>query len=448
VLRKLWLLLACLLVAVPAAAQITPTYTFVNGTVIDADEVNTNFALLGSALNRTGGTMTGTLTARQITPATTDTYDLGVTGTRFKNLWLSGNADIDGTIDVADDATFAGDVSVTGTLTLSSAVSGLAIPDSDSSQALSFETSSNLTADRTLTLVPGDSDRTITLSGNPTLNDWFDQSVKSDASPSFSAVTLSGSSVSGPLLNATGSTTGNYGMVVIPTVTPSTSTAYGLNLIPTLNPIAGSLAAAQIIQGTVKEANTGTHSVFADLYLQPLTVTSGSATVTRTANLYIPGVASATVTDANYAIYAAGGTIAAVDGFREHSRAFNMGATQAVAYASGNFSVSSGTWTVESGDQDVFSYRVVGDTAFVTIGLSSTSYSGSGNELVVDLPVTPAESVNLPCMVRSAGVVQLAWCIVNSGTAQVGIFLANPSNAIPASTNGLGVYAQLSFKVS
>jgi hypothetical protein len=121
-------LVSLLLVGAPAAAQITPTYTFTAGTVIDQDEVNANFALLANALNRTGGTMTGTLTAQQITPSATDTYDLGVTGTRFRNLWLSDNADIDGTLDVAgattlgDDLSVGGDLSVTGAFSLTGAL--------------------------------------------------------------------------------------------------------------------------------------------------------------------------------------------------------------------------------------------------------------------------------------------------------------------------------------
>src|SRR5690606_11168492 len=43
-----------------------------------------------------------------------------------------------------------------------------------------------------LTFNVGDADRTITLSGNPTLNDWFNQSVKSTASPTFAGATISG----------------------------------------------------------------------------------------------------------------------------------------------------------------------------------------------------------------------------------------------------------------
>lgn len=63
----------------------------------------------------------------------------------------------------------------------------LGLIDTNASHYLRLSCGSNITADRTLTLSPGDAARTITLSGNPTLSDWFDQSVKSGDAPTFSA---------------------------------------------------------------------------------------------------------------------------------------------------------------------------------------------------------------------------------------------------------------------
>jgi hypothetical protein len=75
-------------------------------------------------------------------------------------------------------------------LTLGS--SGLNLKDTNASHNLNIVAGSDLTANRILTLTTGDSARTITLSGNPTLDDWFDQSVKSGASPTFANITDSG----------------------------------------------------------------------------------------------------------------------------------------------------------------------------------------------------------------------------------------------------------------
>lgn len=64
------------------------------------------------------------------------------------------------------------------------------IEDSNASHYLTFVLSSNLTANRNLAIATGDSDRTITLSGSPTLDDWFNQSVKTTANPQFTTIEL------------------------------------------------------------------------------------------------------------------------------------------------------------------------------------------------------------------------------------------------------------------
>lgn len=75
---------------------------------------------------------------------------------------------------------------------------GLKVLDTNASHALSIVPGSDLSAARTLTITTGDAARTITLSGNPTLADWFDQNVKSSATVTFSAVILSGGQVAFP----------------------------------------------------------------------------------------------------------------------------------------------------------------------------------------------------------------------------------------------------------
>ncbi len=69
---------------------------------------------------------------------------------------------------------------------------GIHILDTDASHDLILAVGSNLAADRILTFATGDAARTLTLNGNPTLNDWFDQAVKEASSPSFAGLTLAG----------------------------------------------------------------------------------------------------------------------------------------------------------------------------------------------------------------------------------------------------------------
>ena len=86
------------------------------------------------------------------------------------------------------NARCVGKADSTTSLILPCDVGDVRLPDSDGTHSVVFRTSSDLTADRILTVVPGDAARTVTLSGNPTLNDWFDQSVKTTGTaPSFNA---------------------------------------------------------------------------------------------------------------------------------------------------------------------------------------------------------------------------------------------------------------------
>ncbi len=445
---KRWMGVLLGLLALPALAhaQISPTYTFTDGTVISSAQVNANFALLANALNRTGGTMTGTLTSRDLVPSTTATYDLGLTGSRYRDGWLSRNL------------TVGGNVTVGGTFGL---------PDTNASHSLLLAAGSNITSDRTLTFTTGDASRTITLSGSPTLNDWFDQNVKTTATPSFNGATL------------TGSRTAQAGLSVLNTVTGSGTNVYTAYIGGTLNPLAGEVAAGLVVSTTINEAGSGNHSFLAGQYLPAPTITSGAATVSNAATLYVGGAPSATVSGGAYAVYVASGVVrfgGAVEaastlsvtgattlsstlgvtglasftaGIRELGRTFNAGDTQTVTHSASNFTGSgSMTWTVASGDQRTFSYRRLGDTAWVTLDLTETSISGTpSTALNVTLPVAAAESVRVPCYYADNGTPGIGFGIVSASSAVLSIYKAGAANWT-ASTNLTDVACHLALKVS
>src|SRR6185436_612662 len=60
--------------------------------------------------------------------------------------------------------------------------------DTNPSHYLQITNAEDLTGAHSLGLITGDTNRTITLSGNPTLADWFNQSVKSTAAVTFVTV--------------------------------------------------------------------------------------------------------------------------------------------------------------------------------------------------------------------------------------------------------------------
>lgn len=109
-LRKLCLVLSLLLVAVPANAQLNLSYTsFQPGQTISSTQFTANFtAISNNAFNRAGGELIGSVTF-----GTHNTYDIGTTTHRLRDLWIGRNVDIDGTLDVAGAANFAG-ITVTG----------------------------------------------------------------------------------------------------------------------------------------------------------------------------------------------------------------------------------------------------------------------------------------------------------------------------------------------
>ena len=105
--------------------------------------------------------------------------------------------DADRTLILSDDVTvgdwFDQDVKTTVSPTFVGVTvgnTGLHILDIDESNYLAISAGSNLISNRQLTITTGDADRTLTISGDPTIADWFDQSVKTTSSPVFNAVTV------------------------------------------------------------------------------------------------------------------------------------------------------------------------------------------------------------------------------------------------------------------
>lgn len=94
-------------------------FTFSPNTTILSAQVNSNFSTLGTnAVNSTGDTMTGTLTCRNLAASTDATYDIGTSGVKFRQLFLSGAATV-GSLTSAGALTVSGSgASITGGTTV------------------------------------------------------------------------------------------------------------------------------------------------------------------------------------------------------------------------------------------------------------------------------------------------------------------------------------------
>lgn len=113
----------------------------------------------------------------------------------------------------------------TNVLTLTN--EGLHILDTNASHDLIIKPGSDLSADRILTITTGDAARTVTLSGNltvsgnTTVNDWFDQSVKAAATPQFARVGLGAAADATSVLTTAANPHIRF---------PSTGTAFGMHV--------------------------------------------------------------------------------------------------------------------------------------------------------------------------------------------------------------------------
>lgn len=81
---------------------------------------------------------------------------------------------------------------------------------------------------------------------------------------------------------------------------PSDTTAAGLYVNTSISPQANRDALLFAIQGTLVEAGSGTHNLFASAYISPPTITAGAAALTNAASLYLAGIPSGAVN--NFAI--------------------------------------------------------------------------------------------------------------------------------------------------
>lgn len=134
------------------------------------------------------------------------------------------------------------------------------------------------------------------------------------------------------------------------------------------------------VAGTLVEASSGTHTLLAGYFLGATTVTSGAATVTNTASMYIENSMTATVSGKNYTIWSD-------DGINRFDGIFNAGGTDLTAnqFWAAN---SSGTAMVGvSGAIIAGKDRATGQTgakslATFTVGGSDSSYLISANILV------------------------------------------------------------------
>lgn len=149
-------------------------------------------------LTSSGGTMSGSWAGTPTfsgTPTVSGT--LTSSGGTISGTWagaptMSGAWVFSGAPSFNGNVTFGDAAADTLTMNGAFANTSLRVFDTNASHAIVIKPGSDITAERILTLTTGDAARTVTINGSPTLDDWFDQSVKTTATPTFGATTVTG----------------------------------------------------------------------------------------------------------------------------------------------------------------------------------------------------------------------------------------------------------------
>jgi len=305
---------------------------------------DTTTGLYRIGLNNNGYSVAGTKVWDIVAASTTlshnllftdATYDIGASGaTRPRNIFLSGNATIGGTVAVTGNITFTGDLAVNGgDLTTTATTFNL---------INATATTVNFAGGASTALNVGNASGTNTILGAST----FSQAVTLSAALTYGGVTLS-NAVTGTgnmVLSASPTFTGTVNAAAITasgqfllsntgphafggSALPSTqflfegsfspgSSAIGLGLSNTLTPSVGGDAYGMALGAnlgagataiTINKAGSGTHDTFSTLQLYPPTIGAGASTLTNAATLKINGAPS---TGSNqYALWVTSGAI-------------------------------------------------------------------------------------------------------------------------------------------
>lgn len=91
-----------------------------------------------------------------------------------------------------------------------------------------------------------------------------------------------------------------------------------------------------------------------------------------------------------------------------------------VAFSAGNFTTDAGTWTVGSGDQLVYGYKIMDDMMFVAFTLNATTVATNPTQLRIAVPASKTAKSRADGIAsvndNGTGEVACSCLILNSGT--------------------------------
>lgn len=138
-------------------------------------------------------------------------------------------------------------------------------------------------------------------------------------------------------------------------------------------------------------------------------------------------------------------------GLKERGRSVALGAWTQVAYNSGNFTASGAmTWTVDSGDQGIYDYTLIGKTMIVVFTISNTDVGGTAGislQLAVPGGFTAARQAVNPIHITDAGTLSIGYAVVATGGTVILLRKANNANWTLTTGDNTSVTGTIIFEV-
>ena len=121
-----------------------------------------------------------------------------------------------------------------------------------------------------------------------------------------------------------------------------------------------------------------------------------------------------------------------------------------VTFSAGNFTGNNSmTWTLDSADQTMFAYKLLGKTMVVAFTLQNTSVGGTPSTiLLITIPAskTSAKAVWNPVRIKNNGTLSTGTCYVDSSSTTISCLLIAQGN-YSASTNNTDVTGEITFPI-
>jgi hypothetical protein len=135
--------------------------------------------------------------------------------------------------------------------------------------------------------------------------------------------------------------------------------------------------------------------------------------------------------------------------YYEKNRTTPMGHWIDVPYNAANFTASTGTWTVESGDLYVYSYCLIGKTCIVSLFVNATSVSASA-ALYVAIPggYIAANYARMPCgAIDNTIAIGTAFVQVTPGANKLTLYSNATAAGFAVSTNATQIFFVFPFPI-